>query len=160
MTLWQIGCALAPNMASIIVFRLLGGIGGSACLTIGGGIIADLFPIHEHGLGNAVFASGPVLGPAIGPIIGGLIAYRTSRRWTCWVLLCACGAVTAGNILSAETNPSVLISRKAAKLRKELNRSDLISRTTLARTRRQSGNGQFYSMVLHGIIGSISIMIG
>lgn len=68
MTLWQIGCALAPNMASIIVFRFLGGIGGSACLTIGGGIIADLFPIHERGLGNAVFASGPVLGPVIGPI--------------------------------------------------------------------------------------------
>ncbi|GAB1214942.1 hypothetical protein ATERTT37_004123 [Aspergillus terreus] len=32
---WQIGCALAPNMAALIVFRLLCGIGGAGCLTIG-----------------------------------------------------------------------------------------------------------------------------
>jgi len=29
---WQIGCALAPNIASLIVFRFLSGIGGSGCL--------------------------------------------------------------------------------------------------------------------------------
>lgn len=29
---WQIGCALAPNMAALIVFRLLTGIGGAGCL--------------------------------------------------------------------------------------------------------------------------------
>lgn len=29
---WQIGCALAPNMAALIVFRLLCGIGGAGCL--------------------------------------------------------------------------------------------------------------------------------
>jgi MFS family permease len=30
--LWQIGCALAPNIAGLIVFRFFSGIGGSGCL--------------------------------------------------------------------------------------------------------------------------------
>jgi MFS family permease len=29
---WQIGCALAPNIASLIVFRFFSGIGGAGCL--------------------------------------------------------------------------------------------------------------------------------
>jgi MFS family permease len=32
--IWQIGCALAPNISSLIVFRFLAGIGGSGCLTM------------------------------------------------------------------------------------------------------------------------------
>jgi MFS family permease len=31
---WQIGCALAPNISALIVFRFLAGIGGSGCLTM------------------------------------------------------------------------------------------------------------------------------
>ncbi len=30
--IWQIGCALAPNIESLIVFRLFSGIGGAGCL--------------------------------------------------------------------------------------------------------------------------------
>lgn len=30
--LWQIGCAMAPNIATLIVSRFFGGIGGAACL--------------------------------------------------------------------------------------------------------------------------------
>jgi Na+/melibiose symporter-like transporter len=29
---WQIGCALAPDITSLIVFRFLGGVGGAGCL--------------------------------------------------------------------------------------------------------------------------------
>ena len=29
---WQIGCALAPNIAALIVFRFFSGVGGSGCL--------------------------------------------------------------------------------------------------------------------------------
>lgn len=29
---WQIGCALAPNIASLIVFRFFSGLGGAGCL--------------------------------------------------------------------------------------------------------------------------------
>ncbi|PYI12698.1 MFS general substrate transporter [Aspergillus sclerotiicarbonarius CBS 121057] len=125
-TAWQIGCALAPNMASLIIFRFLAGVGGSACLTIGGGIISDLFPLALRGKANAVFSAGPLFGPVLGPIIGGFIAERAGWRWTFWVLLIACAVMTTANIIfNRESNATVIIQRKAERLQKELNRPDL-----------------------------------
>jgi MFS family permease len=60
-SLWQIGCALAPNINTLIAFRSLAGVGGSGCLSIGGGVIADLFPKEERGLASALFALGPLV---------------------------------------------------------------------------------------------------
>jgi MFS family permease len=126
LTAWQIGCALAPNPSALIGFRFLAGVGGSACLTIGGGIISDLFAVEQRGMANAMFSIGPLFGPVIGPIIGGFIAQRAGWRWVYWVLLAACGTLTLGNIaLNSETNPVVLVRRRTEKLRKELNRTDL-----------------------------------
>lgn len=105
-------------MASLIVFRFLGGVGGSACLTIGGGIIADLFPLSQRGRANALFTVGPLLGPVIGPIIGGFIAQRAGWRWVYWTLLIACGTMTCVNLVfGKETNHAVLIRREKKRLR-------------------------------------------
>jgi MFS family permease len=57
---WQIGCALAPNINALIVFRFLAGIGGSGCLTIGGGVIADLFHADRRGLATSIYSVGPL----------------------------------------------------------------------------------------------------
>lgn len=128
LTVWQIGCALAPNIGSLIAFRFLGGLGGSGCLAIGGGVIADLFPIEQRGLAQAMFVMGPLLGPVSGPIIGGFIAERAGWRWVYWVLLIACGVFSIGFlIVSKETNASVLIRTKTKRLRQETGREDLQS---------------------------------
>ncbi|TVY90092.1 MFS transporter [Lachnellula willkommii] len=145
---WQIGCALAPNLSALIVFRFLAGIGGSGCLTIGGGVIADLFNADRRGLATAVYSlapellgyldrfvfiilirlAGPLFGPVIGPICGGFIAEQIGWRWVFWILLIAGTLVTIGiETLNRETNPRVLISRKVKRLQKELNRTDLRS---------------------------------
>jgi MFS family permease len=60
-SMWQIGCALAPNINALIAFRFLAGVGGSGCLSIGGGVIVDLFPKEERGLASAMFALGPLV---------------------------------------------------------------------------------------------------
>lgn len=68
------------------------------------------------------------LGPVVGPIFGGFIAQRARWRWVYWVLLCACGAVTTGNVfLNSETNRAVLLHQKCERLRKELDRTGLKS---------------------------------
>lgn len=67
MTVWQLGCALSPNIGALIIMRFLGGLGGSACLAIGGGVIADLFPIQQRGLANVLFVLGPLFGPGKTP---------------------------------------------------------------------------------------------
>ncbi|KAL4738858.1 MFS general substrate transporter [Aspergillus similis] len=128
LSVWQIGCALSQNMASLIIFRFLAGLGGSACLAVGGGVIADLFSLQQRGKANAMFTVGPLFGPVIGPIIGGFIAQRAGWRWVYWVLLIACGITTCANwILGQESNPTVLIRRKTQRLQKELQRPELRS---------------------------------
>jgi multidrug resistance protein len=111
--LWQIGCALAPNLSSLIVFRFLGGIGGSGCLTIGGGVISDLFYPDQRGVATAIYSLGPLFGPVIGPICGGFIGERIGWRWIFWILFIAASTVSAGiEMFNRETNPRVLINRK------------------------------------------------
>jgi multidrug resistance protein len=125
---WQIGCALAPNLGSLIAFRFLAGIGGSGCLTIGGGVIADLFPPERRGLATSIYSVGPLFGPVLGPICGGFISERAGWRWIFWVLFISATLVSIMiECLNQETNPRVLIHRKTLRLRKELGRTDLRS---------------------------------
>ncbi|OJJ53831.1 hypothetical protein ASPSYDRAFT_61798 [Aspergillus sydowii CBS 593.65] len=126
--LFQIGCALSPNIAALIVFRTITGMGGSACLTIGGGVISDLFAPEQRGLAMSIFSLGPLLGPVIGPICGAFIAQDVGWRWIFWVLTITGGTFTTFVIIfSRETNPVILMERKTRKLQKELDRPDLRS---------------------------------
>ncbi|EHK50986.1 hypothetical protein TRIATDRAFT_94197 [Trichoderma atroviride IMI 206040] len=126
--LFQIGCALAPNFSSIIVFRLLSGLGGSGCLTIGGGVVSDLFEAENRGFAMAIFSAGPLFGPVLGPICGGFIAQNIGWRWVFWILTIVGGTLTIFvMIFNRETNPAVIIKHKTERLRKELDRPDLRS---------------------------------
>ncbi|KAH8810837.1 putative MFS multidrug transporter [Xylogone sp. PMI_703] len=101
---WQIGCAKAPNIASLIIFRFLAGIGGAGCLTLGGGLVADLFDVTERGMATSIWSLGTLFGPVVGPICG-----------------------VAIELLNTETYAKVLIRWKTNRLSKELNRNDLRS---------------------------------
>ncbi len=125
---WQLGCALAPNIGLLIFFRFLAGIGGSGCLTLGAGVIADLFVVEERGLATSIWSLGPLFGPVVGPICGGFIAQQAGWRWVFWVLLITSGVTTLGiELLNKETYARVLIRWKTKRLSKELDRPDLIS---------------------------------
>jgi MFS family permease len=110
------------------VFRFLAGIGGSGCLTLGAGVIADLFIVEERGLATSVWSLGPLFGPVLGPICGGFIAQQIGWRWVFWILLIMSGVVTVGiEFLNKETYGQVIIRWKTARLSKELHRDDLRS---------------------------------
>ncbi|KAJ0417286.1 major facilitator superfamily domain-containing protein [Aspergillus carlsbadensis] len=125
---WQIGCALAQNIETEIICRFLAGIGGAGCITLGAGVIADLFPTEQRGKATAVWGVGPLMGPVIGPIAGGFIGQNAGWRWAFWVLLIAGGVLSlAIEVLNQETFAPVLIRWKTAKLAKETGRTDLRS---------------------------------
>lgn len=125
---WQIGCALAPNVATLIVCRLFSGIGGSACLTLGAGVIADLFSVQQRGKATALWAMGPLIGPVVGPIAGGFLGEAAGWRWVFWLLLIAGGVLALFvDVVNQETYPPVLLQRKTVALSKELGRDDLRS---------------------------------
>ena len=72
-TLSSLFCAIAPNISSLIAFRLIQGFAGALVLPHVIGFIRDVFPPEELGSAFAIF--GPVfgLGGILGPIIGGFI---------------------------------------------------------------------------------------
>ncbi|KAL4892149.1 MFS multidrug transporter [Aspergillus ambiguus] len=125
---WQIGCALAPNIEALIIFRFLSGCGASACLTLGAALIADVFPVEQRGMATSIWSMGPLVGPVVGPICGGFIGDEIGWRWVFWILLMAGGVLAiAIEYLNQETYARVLIRWKTARLQKELNQADLRS---------------------------------
>ncbi|GAA6036911.1 hypothetical protein NBRC10512_001275 [Rhodotorula toruloides] len=118
---FQIGCALAPNIGSLIVFRFLGGCFAASPLTNSGGVIADLWDAERRGDAMAIFALMPFAGPALAPIISGFMQVTsTNWRWIFWVLTAFAGL--CGILLVAflpETYVPVILQAEARRLRKE-----------------------------------------
>lgn len=58
-----LGCSFAPNMPSLIIMRLLAGIGGSAIMTIVSAVIGDVFAVHERATASCIVIGTPSLAP-------------------------------------------------------------------------------------------------
>ena len=127
-TLWLIGCALAPSLDTLIFFRFMCGMGGSACQTIGGAVIADLFPVAERGRAMTFWMLGPLFGPSLAPVIGGFVTETIGWRWVSWLTFIPAALVVITMVFFfKETNHRVLILKKTERLRQELNRPELRS---------------------------------
>ncbi|KAJ5553408.1 hypothetical protein N7494_002786 [Penicillium frequentans] len=118
--IFNIASALAPNLASLIIFRFLDGVAGVTPTTIGSGTIADIMPMESRGKAMALWSLGPLFGPIIGPVVGGYLVEATSWRWVFWVLAIAGGVASIiFFFIVPETHGPTLLERKAARLRKE-----------------------------------------
>jgi multidrug resistance protein len=92
---FNVGCATAQNIWSLIILRFFAGSFGSSPLSNAGGVLADVFSADERGLAMTIFCGAPFMGPVLGPIAGGFleqyagwVSYRMSGgavpRWlTC-----------------------------------------------------------------------------
>ncbi|KAM0090432.1 hypothetical protein ACP6JD_006240 [Aspergillus fumigatus] len=96
---WNVACAVAPNVGSLLAFRLFAGIAGSCPLTLGAGSIADLFVPEERGAAMSIYSMGPLMGPVIGPIAGGYLAEAAGWRWIFWVISMAARSLTERGIV-------------------------------------------------------------
>ncbi|KAL9621746.1 MAG: hypothetical protein Q9160_003864 [Pyrenula sp. 1 TL-2023] len=116
----------SQNKVQMMVFRCLSGLGGSAPLAIGGGVLGDLFKPEERGKAMALYGLGPLLGPSIGPIAGGWIAMKTTWRWMFWAVSIADLIIFVFGIFNLKESyaPHVL-HLKAKRLRRETGNPDL-----------------------------------
>lgn len=100
--------------------RFFAGIGGSAPLAIGGGILADCFLPEQRGKAIAIYSLAPLIGPAAGPVAGGFIAQNISWRWVFWIVSIADAVIQVfGIFFLQETWAPKLLEQKAKKLRQE-----------------------------------------
>jgi len=80
-TIASVLCGLAPNLATLIVFRVVQGLAGGALQPVSQSILADSFPPEKRGMALAVYGMAVVAGPAIGPTLGGFITDNYSWHW-------------------------------------------------------------------------------
>jgi MFS family permease len=119
-TIFVMATALAPNFASLVVFRLLAGIGASTPVSVIGGIYADLYSTpRARGMAITAFMAATTWGPLSGPLISGFISMNASWRWVYWFELIFAGVTWPFLLLMPETFGPVILQRKAKRLRKE-----------------------------------------
>ncbi len=74
-------CGLAPTLGSLILFRVLQGLGGGALQPVSQAILVESFPQEKRGMAMAFYGMGVVVAPIIGPTLGGWITDNYSWRW-------------------------------------------------------------------------------
>ncbi|BGP52668.1 hypothetical protein JCM8202_004805 [Rhodotorula sphaerocarpa] len=112
--------AYGQNIATVIVARFIGGIAASTGSTLVGGTVADLFDSHERGLPMSIFSICAFMGTGLGPAVSGYIELKKGWRWIEWVQMMAAGVLAVALILfTRETRGSVILSRRARKMRQE-----------------------------------------
>ena len=80
-------CGLAWSLPTLIVARILQGIGGGAMVPIAQSIMLESFPVAKRGAAMAIFAQGVVVAPILGPTLGGWITDNYSWRWIFYINL-------------------------------------------------------------------------
>lgn len=84
-TLASLLCGAAPNLASLILFRVVQGAAGGALIPISQAIMMETFPPRQRGMAMAIFGIGAMFGPIIGPALGGWVTDNLSWRWIFYV---------------------------------------------------------------------------
>ncbi|KAL0255068.1 hypothetical protein SLS55_009596 [Diplodia seriata] len=121
LVIFQIPLALAPNIGTVIVCRLLQGFFGSAPLTNTGGTVSDLWARNECGSAMAIYGLSSTFGPPLALVISGYIALNMGWRWLFWVYMAIFGGYWIILVLTVpETRHSIILDKKAQRLRKRL----------------------------------------
>ncbi|CAL1707709.1 unnamed protein product [Somion occarium] len=109
--------AFAHNAAVYMIFRFLGGVAGSAFLSIGGGTISDLFDDATVATPMASYVVSTFIAPNFGPIFTGYVVQYAGWRWIYHVLIIWEFIQGIALLVIPETYTPVLLKRKAKRLR-------------------------------------------
>jgi DHA2 family multidrug resistance protein len=84
-TVASVLCGLAWSLPTLVLARILQGVGGGAMVPIAQAIMLESFPPQKRGAAMAAFAQGVVVAPILGPVIGGWITDSYSWRWIFYI---------------------------------------------------------------------------
>ncbi len=86
-TLSSFLCGIAPNLGSLIAFRILQGATGGALQPLSQAILLESFQPHERGKAMGFWGLGIVTAPILGPVVGGWLTETYSWRWVFYINL-------------------------------------------------------------------------
>src|SRR5580658_2160795 len=79
-------CSLAPNLATLIIFRMMQAVGGSMLNPVAMSIITNTFTIpRERAQAIGVWAAVVGVSMALGPVVGGLLVTSVGWRSIFWI---------------------------------------------------------------------------
>ncbi|WVQ98033.1 hypothetical protein IAU59_005155 [Kwoniella sp. CBS 9459] len=125
--LMHIMMALAKNLPTVMLARLLQGCSGSVAATLVGGTIADIFVPADRGIPSAIFSFTAIAGSGLGPVMFCWVESnpRLEWRWVWWIQSIMIAVfIPVISLILRETREPIILRRRAKKLRKERGLSD------------------------------------
>src|ERR1700757_2879009 len=92
-TISSVLCGFAWNLQSLLLFRILQGLGGGGMVPVSQSILADSFPPAKRGQAFALFGVAVVVAPVVGPTLGGWLSDNVSWHW-CFLINGPVGVMT------------------------------------------------------------------
>src|ERR1700704_2543465 len=78
-------CGLAPNLGTLVFFRIVQGATGGAMQPLSQAVLLEAFPPHERGKAMGFWGLGIVVAPILGPVLGGWLTDSYSWRWVFYI---------------------------------------------------------------------------
>jgi MFS family permease len=94
LTLFTVGCIIAGvahNFTTLLVGRVIQGVGGGGIITLAQVIFTDIVPLRHRPKWWTIIQASWALGTVIGPLIGGLFVQHSTWRWIFWINFPFCG---------------------------------------------------------------------
>lgn len=87
----SIVCGVAKDFTTLLIGRVIQGIGGGGIITLAQIIYGDIVPLRQRPQYFALVLGAWALGSTIGPIIGGVFVQKATWQWCFWINLPICG---------------------------------------------------------------------
>jgi DHA2 family multidrug resistance protein len=80
-------CGAAPNLTSLVIFRVVQGATGGAMQPLSQAVLLESFKPEERGKAMGFWFLGIVVAPILGPVFGGWLTENYSWRWIFYINL-------------------------------------------------------------------------
>jgi DHA2 family multidrug resistance protein len=84
-TIASVLCGLAPNLPSLVLFRILQGATGGALQPLSQAVLLESFKPEERGRAMGFWGLGVVVAPILGPVVGGWLTENYTWRWVFYI---------------------------------------------------------------------------
>jgi MFS transporter, DHA2 family, multidrug resistance protein len=108
-------CGIAPNLESLIAFRVLQGLGGGGMAPIEQSMLADTFPPEKRAQAFALYGVAVIVAPTLGPTLGGYITDTWSWNWIFFINV-PIGAIALVLVSWLVSEPEVLKRERRERL--------------------------------------------
>jgi DHA2 family multidrug resistance protein len=109
-------CGIAPNLESLILCRVLQGLGGGGMAPTEQSMLADTFPPEKRSQAFALYGVAVIVAPTLGPALGGYITDTWSWNWIFFINL-PIGAIALVLVSWLVSEPEVLERERRERLK-------------------------------------------